>query len=209
MAEKVIIGASGHGKVVADIIQKSGDKVFEFLDDNPKLVGLFEGFSVLGNVDTYKKYLNNLDIKFIVAIGNATIREKIVQKMEEVNWYTAIHPSAIVSIIDVKINKGTVVMANAVINPGTRIGRHCIINTASVVEHDNRIEDFVHVSVGAKLAGNVHLGKRTWVGIGATVSNNLTICSDCIIGAGGVVVKNIDKPGIYIGVPVKKYNLKN
>ena len=94
-------------------------------------------------------------------------------------------------------------MANAVINSGTYIGRHCIINSASVVEHDNYISDFVHISVGAKVAGTVDIGARTWGGIGACINNNLSICSDCMIGAGTVVVKNIEKSGAYMGVPAK------
>ena len=95
-------------------------------------------------------------------------------------------------------------MADAVINAGARIGSHCIINTGAVVEHDNRIEDFVHVSVGAKLAGTVHVGKGTWIGIGTIVKNNVEICSECMIGAGAVVVVDVCKSGTYIGIPAKR-----
>lgn len=202
MKEKVIvIGASGHGKVVADIILQSGDHVVGFLDDNPEAGKTFVGFPVLGRTDNFIEYS---DVKYIVAIGNVKIREKIVQKMTNVLWYTAIHPKATISSIDTSIGEGSVVMADAVVNAGARIGRHCIINTGAVVEHDNRIEDYVHVSVGAKLAGNVHVGKRTWIGIGATVSNNISICSDCMIGAGAVVVKDLKIANTYIGTPAKK-----
>jgi len=197
----VIIGASGHGKVVADIVIENGDKVLGFLDDNPNLPEKFVGFPVLGTIDEYKKYS---DARFIVAIGNATIREKIANKLENVAWYMAIHPAAVISKLDTVIDDGTVVMANAVVNPGARIGRHCIINTGAIVEHDNRLEDYVHVSVGAKLAGTVSVGKSTWIGIGASVSNNLNICADCMIGAGAVVVKNIKEAGTYVGVPARK-----
>ena len=109
--------------------------------------------------------------------------------------------------MDVEIGQGTVVMANAVINAGARIGAHCIINTSAVVEHDNRIADFVHISVGAKLAGTVSVGKRSWVGIAACVSNNIHICDDCMIGAGAVVIKDIEESGTYVGVPVKKIGI--
>lgn len=193
----IIIGASGHGKVIADIVQKSGDRVIGFLDDNPNLPNTFVGFPVVGPVDAYK----NIDAEFVIAIGNASIREKIVEKMKGVHWYTAIHPTAVISDIDVEIGCGTVVMANSVINTGARIGMHCIINSSAVVEHDNCINDFVHVSVGAKLAGAVSVGKGTWIGIGASVSNNVNICGSCMIGAGAVVIKNIEKVGTYVGVP--------
>lgn len=94
-------------------------------------------------------------------------------------------------------------MANAVINPGSRVGRGCIINTGATVDHDCVLEDFVHVSPGAHVAGSVFIGSRTWVGIGGIISNNLTICADCIVGAGAVVVRNIDQPGIYVGAPAR------
>ena len=197
----IIIGASGHGKVVADIIKKSGDFVTGFLDDNPNLADKFMEFPVLGIIDQYFRYQ---DKKFVVAIGNAKVREKIVNKLKDVSWYTAIHPTAVISDMDTVVGEGTVIMANAVINAGAKIGKHCIINTGAIVEHDNQLEDYVHISVGAKLAGTVSVGKSTWIGIGASVSNNLEICADCMIGAGAVIVKNIEEAGTYVGVPAER-----
>lgn len=193
----IIVGASGHGKVVADIVQKSGDRIVGFLDDNPDLKDTFIGFPVLGTIDKF----TNIDAEYVIAIGNAHIREKITEKMRGVRWYTAIHPTAVISDIDVEIGRGTVVMANAIINSGARIGKHCIVNSNAVIEHDNSISDYVHVSVGTKLAGTVRVGKGTWIGIGACVSNNVSICENCIIGAGAVVIKDIKEAGIYVGVP--------
>lgn len=198
----IIIGASGHGKVVADIVQKSGDLVLGFLDDNPALTGSFVNFPVLGEIAEYSKYINNA--WFIVAIGNAAVREKISEQLCGVLWYTAIHPAAVIAGIDVEIGEGTAVMANAVINPGSKIGKHCIINSSAVVEHDNRIEDYVHISVGAKLAGTVRIGQSSWIGIGANVRNNVNICGGCMIGAGSVVIQDISEAGTYVGVPAKK-----
>lgn len=199
----IIIGAGGHGKVIADIIQKSGDRVVGFLDDNPCIGANFIGFPMLGAVDDYKKF----DNEFVIAIGNATIRERIARKLSSVSWYTAIHPTAVISDIDVEIGAGTVVMANAVINTGAKIGKHCIINSGAIVEHDNKIADFVHISVGAKLAGTVKIGSGTWIGIGANVSNNVTVCGNCMVGAGTVVVKDIEKAGIYVGVPAERIDM--
>ena len=197
----IIIGASGHGKVIADIVRKSGDQVLGFLDDNRALPKIFFGFPVIGTVAEYKEHL---EADFIVAIGDARIREKIVKELEGVSWYTAVHPSAVISDIQIRIGAGTAVMANAVINSCAGIGEPCIINSSAVVEHDNQIEDFVHISVGAKLAGNVTIGKGTWIGIGASVSNNLEICGGCMIGAGAAVVQNIREAGVYVGTPAKK-----
>lgn len=201
MNEKVvIIGASGHGKVIADIILKSGDEVVGFLDDNPDLDDTFIGFPVLGGVKDAPKYK---DYKFIIAIGNADIRERIANELN-VKWYIAIHPTAVISNIAVEIQEGTVVMANAVINSAAKIGRHCIINTGAIVEHDNIIEDFVHISVGAKLAGNVTVGKKTWIGIGSQVIQCKTICESVMIGAGATVINDIQEKGTYVGVPHRK-----
>lgn len=201
MTKKVlIIGAGGHGKVVADIIGLSGDLVAGFLDDNPKAIKNFS-FPILGEVNRFK---HDNEFYFIVAVGNAEAREKIANKMSGVKWYTAIHPSAAISTLGVTIGEGSVIMANAVINAGASIGKHCIINSSAVVEHDNQIKNFVHVSVGAKLAGTVFIGERTWIGIGASVNNNLYICEDCMVGAGAAVIKNITEPGTYVGVPAKK-----
>lgn len=197
----IIVGAGGHGKVIADIIIKSGDTIKGFLDDRFPTEKEFIGYPILGKIKDYQK---ETDAKFVIAIGNAAVRESIVKNMSSVEWYTAIHPTATVSDIDVQIGVGSVIMANAVINPGSHIGNHCIVNSSSVVEHDNCISDFVHISVGAKLAGTVSVGERSWVGIGAVVSNNLSICEDCMIGAGAVVMKDIDKPGTYIGIPAKE-----
>ena len=195
----IVIGAGGHGKVIADIIKKSGDMVSGFLDDNPSLSDTFMGYPILGSTDVFEDFKK---CQFVIAIGDAVIREKITEKLDGVKWYTAIHPSSVISDIGVSIGEGTVIMANVVINTGTIIGKHCIINSGAIIEHDNKIDDFVHVSVGAKLAGTVTIGKGTWIGIGVSVSNNISICADCMVGAGGVVIRNIEKEGTYVGVPV-------
>lgn len=197
----IVIGAGGHGKVVADIILNRGDKLLGFLDDGRMLPEKIAGFPVLGNISSYKEYPN---AAFIIAIGNSVAREKIAYMLDGVRWYTAIHPTAIVSNLDTQIGEGSVIMANAVINPSARIGKHCIINTAAVVEHDNRIGDFAHISVGAKLGGTVFVGNHTWVGIGAVISNNVFVCDNCIIGAGAAVIHDIKENGTYVGVPTRK-----
>lgn len=188
----VILGASGHAHVIADIVSAMGNKVIAFLDDDIK------ASDRCGDISDYKNYK---DAEFVIGIGNADIRERIAAELK-VKWYTAIHPSAVISP-SVVIGVGTVVMPNAVINARTVIGKHCIINSGAIIEHDNNISDYVHISVGAKLGGTVSVGKKTWVGIGSTVKNNLSICDNCTIGAGATVVSVISNPGTYIGVPAK------
>lgn len=202
MSEQVIvIGASGHGKVAADIVRSSGDTLLGFLDDNALLPPMDVGIPVLGRVADYANYP---DASFVIGIGSSAVREKIARQLDGVRWYTAIHPSAVISALDTEIGAGSVVMANAVVNPSAHVGAHCIINTAAVVEHDDRIGDFSHISVGARLGGAVSIGAHTWIGIGAAVGNNVSICDHCIIGAGAAVIHDIKESGTYVGVPARK-----
>lgn len=196
----VIIGASGHGKVIADTVLKSGDKVVGFLDDGVEKGTQIVGFSVLGKTEDYKNYT---DCEFVIAIGDSYIREKIANELP-VKWYTAIHPTAVISSLDVEIGEGTVVMANAVINSSAKIGKHCIINTGAIVEHDNVLEDYVHLSPNVVLSGIVKVGKSTHIGAGSCTKQVLNIASDCVFGAGSVIVKDITESGTYAGVPAKK-----
>ncbi len=189
----VILGAGGHAYVIADIISAMGEKVVAFLDDDQ------QNNERSGSISDYVKFKN---AEFIIGIGNADIRESLANSLN-VKWFTAIHPSAIISPSAV-LGKGTVVMPNAVINARAVIGNHCIINTGAIVEHDNIISDYVHISVGAKLGGTVTIGKKTWIGIGSTVKNNVNIFSDCMIGAGATVVDDISTKGTYVGIPARK-----
>ena len=193
-----VIGASGHGKVAADIAVKCGYDIIEFLDDSPdvKTCGKWQ---VVGKTAAAE----NIENDIFVAIGNAKTRRAMTERFSDKSFATLIHPSAVIAD-DAKIGAGSVVMAGAVVNPGAAVGKGCIINTCSSVDHDCVIGDFCHISVGAHLAGTVTAGEETWVGAGATVSNNVDICGGCMIGAGAVVVKNIDAPGTYVGVPAKK-----
>ena len=95
-------------------------------------------------------------------------------------------------------------MPNSVINAGSKIGEGCIINTGCTIDHDCTIQNYVHISPGAHVAGTVEIGKRTWVGIGSSIINNIKICEDCIFGAGSVVIKDIFNSGTYVGMPVRK-----
>lgn len=199
MKQLVIIGASGHGKVVADIAKKNGYEQIVFLDDNDSL-SQCGAYVVAGKCSKYADY----DCDMIVAIGNPIIREKFLNELAQKGKSVPVlvHPNASIAE-NVEIGKGTVIAAGAVVNPGAVIGKGCIINTCASVDHDCSVADYVHISVGAHVAGSVTIGERTWVGAGATVSNNVNICADCMIGAGAVVVKEICEKGTYIGVPAR------
>ena len=198
----IIIGASGHGKVVADIAINMNlwDNIC-FLDDNENIKTAME-IEVIGKTEELHKYINSYD--FFIAIGSNAIREKLQTQLinQGAEIATLIHPNAVIGE-QVEIGKGTAIMAGAVINCCTKIGQGCIINTGATIDHDNVIGDFVHISPGAHTAGTVNIGRRTWLGIGTIVSNNLNVTGDCIFGAGSVVVKDITEPGTYVGVPVR------
>ena len=201
----IIIGASGHGKVIADIIKKSNDELIGFLDDNMDIQGnvIFDNKKVLGttkekDIEKYKDYY------FIIGIGSNRIRKIISEKYPDLKWYTAIHPNAVIAN-EVTIEEGTVIMAGVVINPGTEVGKHCIVNTCSSLDHDNILEDYVHISPGSHLAGTVKVGQSSWICAGVTIINNINIANNTIIGAGATVIRDIDEEGnTYVGVPVRK-----
>ena len=202
MSKLAIIGARGHGQVVADIARKNGYRAEDifFLDDNEKLKKCGE-YPVVGNTEM----ILDVGTHVFVAIGNAETRKRMSEKYQAAGMksVTLIHPNAVVSE-SVPIGEGTVIMAGAVINPGAMIGKGCIINTCSSVDHESKVADYVHVAVGAHIASEVNVGEQTWIGAGVTVSNNVSIAKKCMIGAGAVVVKDIFEQGTYIGVPAQK-----
>lgn len=198
----LIIGASGHGRVVADIAREMKKwQIIDFLDDDlnvksPTLI------NIIGKVADVEKHIGDYDI--FVAIGNNLTRRAIYETLIDLGASTPslIHPSAILGD-NVSIGGGTVIMAGTVINNSTVIGRGVVINTSSSIDHDNTIGDFVHISPGVSLAGTVTIGDNSWLGIGSVVSNNINICADVVLGAGTVVVGDITEPGTYVGVPVR------
>ncbi len=201
MKKLLLLGASGHGKVVADIAHKNNYEEICFLDDRTDIDHCLN-FPIIGRIHELSKFP---DYDVFVSIGNTAIRKQLLKVCWQQNRTipTLVHPSAVIGL-DVQIGEGSVVMAGSIINPSSRIGKGCIINTGATIDHDNIIQDYTHVSVGSHLCGTVSVGASTWVGAGSCVSNNLSICSNCMIGAGAVVVKNIVEPGTYIGVPARK-----
>ena len=200
----IIIGAGGHAKVIADIIEKSGDEVVGFLDDNKENgATVIKNYKVIGGSNNrFAMAITKENVEFVIAIGDNQKRKEI-SNSPNLKFYTAIHPSAQIGL-DVRIEEGTVIMANSCINSSAKIGKHCIINTGAIIEHDNIIEAYVHISPNATLGGTVKIGESTHVGIGSIVKNNITICKNCTIGAGAVVVKNILEEGTYVGVPARE-----
>ncbi len=200
----LIIGASGHGRVVADTAQLSATwNYIAFVDDRYPEIDNSGGWPVVGKVTE----LSTLASQFkdvIVGVGNNLIRLDLQKRARELGFSiaTVIHPSATVSK-KTKVGDGSVLFANTVVNIGTSLGEACIINTAASIDHDNQIGDGVHVSPGANLAGNVSVGSCTWIGIGSSVVHGIFIGADVTIGAGSVVSKNVDDNVTVVGNPAR------
>lgn len=197
----ILFGASGHGKVVKELIESIGNTITAFIDDNPKFQELL---SVPVLTSEFLKDLKKEN--FIISIGDNSIRKKISNKLKT-NFTKAIHKTAAISHSSF-IEEGSVVMAGAIINANAKIGKHCIINTNAVIEHDCEIKDFVHVSPNATITGNITIGEGTHIGAGAIVIPNIKIGKWVTVGAGSVVINDIPNYAVVVGNPAKiiKYN---
>lgn len=199
----LIIGAGGHGKVCADIAFKMNKwEIIEFLDDDENKNEALK-FKVIGKLNECKKYIKTHD--FFVAIGNNKEREKVHNLLDKYDCriVNLVHPSTIIGM-EVEIGFGCVFIAGSIINSGAKIGNGVIVNTSATIDHDCNIKNFSHIGPGVNIGGTTTIGNRVWLCIGAKITNNIEVTSDCIIGASGVVVKDIVEEGKYIGVPVRK-----
>ncbi len=195
----LILGASGHGKVIADLAEQlQFYSEIQFLDDDAALRSCLD-YPVIGSVKDAKAYIKTHEMA--VAIGNNAIRGKVMTELIGLGATlpTLIHPKAIVSP-HVSIGTGTVIVAGAIVNVSTRIGKGCILNTGCTVDHDNTLGDFVHISPGAHLAGGVTIGDYTWIGMGAAVIQNITITDHVVVGANALVRRPISQSGTYVGL---------
>jgi UDP-N-acetylbacillosamine N-acetyltransferase len=201
----VVWGASGHARVVADIIRLSKEyDIVGFLDDvNPERCGTeFCGARVLGGREKVDE-LRRQGVQHVVfGVGDNRARLTLGSLVQAggLCLATAIHPRATIAA-DVAIGRGTVVAAGAVINPGARIGESVIINTCASVDHEGLVDDGAHVGPGVRLGGKVVVERGAWIGIGATVRDEVVIGAHSIVGAGAVVVANVPARVVAYGVP--------
>lgn len=194
-----ILGASGHGKVVADIAEQQGYSV-KFYDDAYPQKTKIEHWPIYGTCADLISIGG--EAKAIVAIGNNEVREEkqILLLSHGLKIISLIHPNAIVSQY-ASIGCGSVIVAGAIINAFASIGNACIINTGATVGHDCIVDDFTHICPNTALAGGSTVGRNTWVGIGSQVKQLITIGDHCLIGAGSTVVKNIPSNVTAFGSP--------
>ncbi|MCF7504169.1 acetyltransferase [Vibrio sp. L3-7] len=201
-----ILGASGHGKVVADIAECNGYSQIDFFDDRWPQLTRHECWAVQGNTEALLADVEKYDL-VVVSIGNNTVRLEKQRILKDAGgtFKALVHPKAIVSHY-AQVGAGSVVMANAVVGSFANVGQACIINTSSSVDHDCVLLDGVHISPGANLAGNVNVGEGAWIGIGAQVKQLINIGSFSVIGAGATVVSDIPNNKVAFGIPAKCIN---
>jgi sugar O-acyltransferase (sialic acid O-acetyltransferase NeuD family) len=208
MPPKLIIwGASGHARVVADILRVAGAyEIAGFIDDHdPENSGAsFEGSPILGGRESLAAQRDRGVSHLIVAFGHCAGRLEAAHFAVDQGFTlaTAIHPSAVIAS-SARIGAGTVIAANAVVNPNTTIGQNVILNTSASIDHDCVVEDGVHIAPGVHVSGRVRIGAASWIGVGATIVDGCTIGSGSVIGAGAVVVDDIPSDVVAYGVPAR------
>jgi sugar O-acyltransferase (sialic acid O-acetyltransferase NeuD family) len=209
MAKIVILGSSGHGKVIIDIVQGEGKHEIAGLVDRYQPIGhqVF-GFQVLGSEEDLPRLAKEHFLTgVIIAVGDNFLRSEVATRVAglcpELRFVPSIHPQATIGR-DVSIGEGTVIMAGVIVNPSCSIGRFCILNTASSLDHDSTMGDFSSLGPRAATAGRCHIGTHSAIGIGAVLIEDVTVGEHAIVGAGSTLLKNIAAFSVAYGSPAKE-----
>ena len=191
----VLFGASGHAKVVIDIVEREGRyRIVELVDDNAALKGKsFFGYRVKGSTREFLGKTKSRRPRVLVAIGNNAVRARIAQRLRESGFELAraVHPQARIGR-GATIGGGTVVMAGAVVNSDAAIGENVIINTGATVDHDCVVGDGAHIAPGVRLCGGVRIGAGTLVGVGSVAIPGVRVGENVVIRAGSVLTENVE-----------------
>ncbi|MCR6636430.1 acetyltransferase [Devosia sp.] len=203
-----VVGASGHGRVVADILEMSSfDTMVGYFDDGRSVGDQIGEHLVLGRIEDIREVSGRVRIdRIVVGIGdNATrakVAEAILKAWPTAKFTTAIHPSASVAR-SAKVLDGTVVMAGAVIGAGSTVGHHCIVNTNASLDHDSELADFASMAPMATTGGNVRIGRYSAISIGAVVKHSVRVGQDTVVGANSTVLADIGDGVIAYGTPAR------
>jgi len=201
--EYILLGDGGHSRVIREMIhEKFGDKVVAILDDKYTVIN--EKTSIIYGPLSLIDQLLTENRKVVIAIGSNQVRKKIQHqlKIDSFQYGKVIHSSAIVSS-SAFIGNGTVIMPGVYINAGVSINEHCIINTGAIIEHDTKINSFVHISPNATLTGNVSIDEGVHIGASSTVIPGKCVGSWSTVGAGSTVIKNIPSQCTAVGCPTR------
>ncbi len=195
----LVVGASGHAKVVLATAMAAGWEPAGLLDDDPQKQGRdVLGVRVIGTTADARKV--DADAA-VLAIGNSATRRELSRRLG-LPWGTVVHPQAVIHPT-VQLGEGTVVFAGVVVQPDVSIGRHVILNTGATVDHDCVVGAFAHLAPGSHLAGNVTVGEGGFLGIGVVAIPGVRIGEWTTVGAGGVVVRDLPAEVTAVGVPAR------
>ncbi|WP_430468003.1 acetyltransferase [Winogradskyella ouciana] len=207
MKNILIYGASGHAKMIVDIIQKNNTHNFlGFIDSYKPINDDVYGFKVLGNLELLPSLIKKFDIDgIVIGIGNNDTRllayKNIIDVAPNLEFIPIVHPSAILAN-DIIIPEGTVVMPGAIVNANAKVGKFCLLNTKSSLGHDSIMSDFSSLASGATIGGNVKIGFCSTICLSASVAQNITIGDYTTIGGGALVLKPIGDHKLAFGVPI-------
>ena len=208
MKNIVLLGSSGHAKVIADIIEQEGlYKILGLIDMNHPSGAKCFGHEILGSDDELPQLIEKHGVEGgIICVGDNWTRYLIAQKIfkliPDFYFVKAVHPAARIAR-QVSLKRGTVVMAGAVINSGSEIGEFCIINTQSSIDHDNVFGNYSSIMPNAATGGNVRVGEFSALGMGSSILQNIHIGANSVIGAGSVVLKDVSDHSVVYGSPAK------
>lgn len=204
----LLIGASGHAKVIIDIIERAGEhEIVGLITAEQRHDPIFNGYPILGGFDSLPEISEERNVEgLIAAVGDNWSRSEVVRRVADLlptcDFVTCTHPSAQIARC-VEIGSGTVIMAGAVVNSGSCIGRHCIINTRASLDHDSVIGEFASIAPGATVGGNVHIGDYSAISLGSNIIHGLTIGEHTVIGAGSAVVSDVPSYVVAYGTPAR------
>ena len=190
-----LFGASGHARVIVDILKTNNMEVLGFFDDYAYSRS-HDGIPLLGTIEEHSSKYNPC----IIAIGDNRIRKNVTERLSKALYKAAFHRTAVIAYPK-DIGEGTVIMAGSIVNPSTKVGRHCIINTSASVDHDCLLSDLVHVAPNATLCGGVKVGEGALIGSGATIIPNVSLGKWTIIGAGAVIIEDVPDYAVVVGNP--------
>ncbi len=204
-----LIGGGGHCKSCIDVIElEKKYKINGIIDLKEKISEKILNYEIIASDDMLETLVKENNYFFITLgqIKNPNLRIKIYNKLKKlnVNIPIIVSPKARISNYS-KIEEGTIIMHNSIINSDSKVGKNCIINTGAIIEHDAKIGDFCHISTSTVINGNCEVGHNSFIGSRVVLFNGVKISSDVLVAAGSVVMKDIKEPGTYMGNPARRF----
>lgn len=194
----MLIGAGGHAKTIVDTIEQQANfHIAGFVDTIEKQKETYRAYNVIGeDKDLERIYANGIPNAFICIgyMGKSRVRNELYAKLKRIGYHLpAIIDNSAILATDVRVGEGTYIGRRTVVNAAAVIGKMCILNTGSIVEHDCIVGDFAHIAVGAVVCGGAMIRDHVFIGANATLFQGIRVEENSVIGAGSLIRKNVDK----------------